>query len=658
MADPLYHVTFSKNLPEIQKRGLDPLSGSLWQNAETEKRYQDQPSVFSFQDPEEALLWASKMGWEFRDEISDPSDISIVKLRGGDHWEPDPAAGGPDIGKTSMRSLGPVPFSDILEVISLPKPAGGNEEFQARHPRGNLQQWLKFYGNRLRGQEPRTTAPDLLNLYHATPVKGPVDFSIGELGAHFSENPDLSRRAMTLLGHEDYRILETKVDLGNVVTVPEQESFFNAEDLVTSLVNQGSISPEQASEAYASIDQVLEDPAHPAMERAQQVLDKAHIYGLAALEKQAETELLRPFLKKWGIDTLRYWNTYDAYGELGRLRKLPGIKEELELGTQPAWSYIVVDPELVRSVTEYKPGLPAPRPPDQPNQPNLPALLGPPEEPGKEPSKGRIVRGIGSLMRSRVIPLIQLAQMGYDLLPEDKKFAGDFIDYLKETKTHELFGMDKSGLDYFRDLFGMEQPEPPQETGPLPVVPAKENLRTVVESNTIGGRVSGDETVSIDSLFGDISPSKRAQDTVTDIMSQMSGPEGYVERLIVDQDGNVIEGAHRLEALRRLGISEVPITRIVDPTANLDLSSMRKAIEGAGKIHSDHVNQIMSQVGDMLESTGNDPEKVFEEFTFPEGYEKYFGAALDSVADKPLPKAAGGFVDKPLYDDARVGGLI
>ena len=298
----------------------------------------------------------------------------------------------------------------------------------------------------------------------------------------------------------------------------------------------------------------------------------------------------------------------------------------------------------------------APRPPDQPN---LPALLGPPEEPGKKPSsKGRMVRGIGSLMRRRIFPLIQAAQMGYDLLPEDKKFAGDNIDYLKETKPHELFGMDTSGLDYFRDLLGMKQSEPPQETGPLPVVPAKENLRTVVESNTIGGRVSGDETVSIDSLFGDISPSKRAQDTVTDIMSQMSGPEGYVERLIVDQDGNVIEGAHRLEALRRLGISEVPITRIVDPTANLDLSSMRKAIEGAGKIHSDHVNQIMSQVGDMLESTGNDPEKVFEEFTFPEGYEKYFGAALDSVADKPLPKAAGGFVDKPLYDDARVGGLI
>jgi len=166
----------------------------------------------------------------------------------------------------------------------------------------------------------------------------------------------------------------------------------------------------------------------------------------------------------------------------------------------------------------------------------------------------------------------------------------------------------------------------------LPVVPARENLQTVVESNTLGGRVSGDETVSIDSLFSVTSPSKRAQDAITNIVSQMSGPEGYIERLIVDQDGNVVEGAHRLEALRRLGISEVPITRIVDPTASLDISSLKDAIKGAGEIHPDHVNQIMSQVGDMLASTGNNPEKVLEEYTFPEGYEKYFEATLNSVS--------------------------
>ena len=150
MADPLYHVTFSKSLPDIQERGLDPLSGSLWRQAGTGDRYQDQPSVFSFQDPEEALRWASKMEWEFRDDISGPSDISIIKLRGGDKWESDPAAGGPDIGKTSMRSLGHIPSSDILDIMGLPSGAGINEEFQRQVPGGMVDEWLKFYGDRLR----------------------------------------------------------------------------------------------------------------------------------------------------------------------------------------------------------------------------------------------------------------------------------------------------------------------------------------------------------------------------------------------------------------------------------------------------------------------------------------------------------------------------
>ena len=165
MADPVYHVTFSKSLPDIQERGLDPLSGSLWRQAETGERYQDQPSVFSFQDPEEALRWASKMQWEFRDDISDPSDISIIKLRGGDKWESDPAAGGPDIGKTSMRSLGHIPSSDILDIMGLPSGAGINEEFQRQVPGGMVDEWLKFYGDRLRSSgsdEPRP--PERSNL--------------------------------------------------------------------------------------------------------------------------------------------------------------------------------------------------------------------------------------------------------------------------------------------------------------------------------------------------------------------------------------------------------------------------------------------------------------------------------------------------------------
>ena len=60
MAEDVYHVTFTKNLPDIQKRGLDPLSQSLWAKQETGERYQQEPSVYGFTNPEDAL----KLGWE------------------------------------------------------------------------------------------------------------------------------------------------------------------------------------------------------------------------------------------------------------------------------------------------------------------------------------------------------------------------------------------------------------------------------------------------------------------------------------------------------------------------------------------------------------------------------------------------------------------
>jgi hypothetical protein len=138
----------------------------------------------------------------------------------------------------------------------------------------------------------------------------------------------------------------------------------------------------------------------------------------------------------------------------------------------------------------------------------------------------------------------------------------------------------------------------------LPVRPAREDLNTVLQANMIGGRVVGDETVPIDSLMGGAASSKRGQDAVNRITEQMSGPDGYIERLIVDQDGNVIEGAHRLDALRRLGIRDVPVTRISDPTAGIDVAAMSQAINDVGVTHPDHVNQIVASVGEMLAEVG------------------------------------------------------
>ena len=231
----------------------------------------------------------------------------------------------------------------------------------------------------------------------------------------------------------------------------------------------------------------------------------------------------------------------------------------------------------------------------------------------------------------------------------DQKSRGARIKGLSPERTRNFLVWDQDVLDRTQILQRNDE-------NFLPTREARENLATVLDANTIGGRVIGDETVSIDTLAGGASSSKRSQDAINEIAEQMRGPDGYIERLIVDQDGNVIEGAHRLEALRKLGITDVPITRIVDPTANLNLPAIKQAIKAAGPINSDNVNQIAAQVAEMLADVGGDTARVRAEYVFPQGFEKFFDAALRAASRQ------GGRNDEALFSNAKpaaaAGGLL
>jgi len=85
----LYHVTFTKNVPNIKKKGLIQFQPSNWVKGPGGDRYNnDIAGVFAFDHPIDALEWASKMRWNFR-EID--NDISIVRIDMEDFWEEDPA---------------------------------------------------------------------------------------------------------------------------------------------------------------------------------------------------------------------------------------------------------------------------------------------------------------------------------------------------------------------------------------------------------------------------------------------------------------------------------------------------------------------------------------------------------------------------------------
>ena len=155
--------------------------------------------------------------------------------------------------------------------------------------------------------------------------------------------------------------------------------------------------------------------------------------------------------KKKGFDGIIYENSVEDPGSI---------------------SYLVLDKENIQQLPEPPLELFPRRRPH-----HLPALLGAASaasqlrEPGEEPrptGKGPMWRGIGGLKQisRRMFPIITAVQQAWPYIPDEyKQNIGDAVDWLKETKTHELFGLDKSGLEYFKELM---TPTPEEGIGTLP----------------------------------------------------------------------------------------------------------------------------------------------------------------------------------------------
>ena len=291
-----------------------------------------------------------------------------------------------------------------------------------------------------------------------------------------------------------------------------------------------------------------------------------------------------------------------------------------------------------QGLLDFKPLAEVPKPELRPVDPsNLPALIAktaalslPDEPPPKgQTGKGQLFRGVGALMRRRIFPLIQAAQLGYEhLLSEEQK--AEVQDFLA-SPAHESLGMEKPGIEYFKDLFGMSE----DSTG-LTATPASENVGDVASGYAVHGRVVGNQDVSIDSLYSGVSAAVGEQERVNELVNQIR-QSGEISRLIIDQDNNVIEGAHRLEALRKMGVDSVPVVRIEDMASGMPVAEIREALKEAGlRLHPDQVNQLISNVLEATKEAGSAREAKAQ-FEPPTGFEKAWTTALDVIAGAELP---------------------
>ena len=167
--------------------------------------------------------------------------------------------------------------------------------------------------------------------------------------------------------------------------------------------------------------------------------------------------------------------------------------------------------------------------------------------------------------------------------------------------------------------------------------PRRDYVQQVVDASFDRGRIVGNQTAPLKTLTGGVTTGVDEQRRVNDLVREIGSDDGYFERLIVDQDGNVVEGQHRLEALRKLGVENVPIVRIRDVLAGFPVQDVKQAINTSAGTHPDNVNQILEMLADAYAEEKGSVAKLRSNWTVPRGFETQWNAALSSLEKASAP---------------------
>lgn len=185
----------------------------------------------------------------------------------------------------------------------------------------------------------------------------------------------------------------------------------------------------------------------------------------------------------------------------------------------------------------------------------------------------------------------------------------------------------------------------PNFAGVKDVRPPSEDVHEVVQASFTHGKVIGPEIAAMKDIHH-VAVGSDYTARVAALAAKIAGPNGYISRPIVDDEGNVLEGQHRTGAMELLGATHIPITRVVDLARGQPIDAMEAAIKKAGPLHPDQRHQIMGQVLDMIHETGS-AKQALDEFEFPAQFEPHFRAALQAASMTSSEAKTGGEVGRP-----------
>jgi len=164
---------------------------------------------------------------------------------------------------------------------------------------------------------------------------------------------------------------------------------------------------------------------------------------------------------------------------------------------------------------------------------------------------------------------------------------------------------------------------------PTKIVSPRESVYDVMDANFHHGVIIGRQTVSTSRLINYVSMNQPAEvQRIQTLIAKMTSPRGYWERPIVDEQYEVIEGQHRVEAAKQIGWARVPVFRVADLGRMYNYKAMQQAVMAAGVRMSDYVYQLVGHALDAIHSSGGNPEKAIEDYQVPQQYMAAWEAAI------------------------------
>ena len=173
---------------------------------------------------------------------------------------------------------------------------------------------------------------------------------------------------------------------------------------------------------------------------------------------------------------------------------------------------------------------------------------------------------------------------------------------------------------------------------PVKIIEPKENIYELMDANFWHGIIVGKYVVNTNSLRGGIrTTDSREQQRVQQLAEKISSPQGYFERIVVDEENDVIEGQHRFEAAKLLKWPQIPILKVADLGRVYGYEVMQQAVNKAKTIplHPEQINQIVRYAMDAIYQSGS-KEKAITDYEMPSQLMLLFQAAINAanVRDK------------------------